>query len=209
MDYAKLKVTVPEGLSGSFEIKKFTVTKEQERYNSMMAAIHGSRRSVDAGTYTGLYVVSDRDQPGERRHLLMSDTPDEMRDHWDPIHNACGHVLINGLGIGMVLQAVACKPSVTKVTVVEISQDVISLVWPHYQKMFGDKIGVVLGDAYKYQPPRGESYGYVWHDIWDAVCSDNLEQMAVLHRKYGRRTIKQGSWCKGECQAQKRRSFAY
>jgi hypothetical protein len=34
---------------------------------------------------------------------------------------------------------------------------------------------------------KGKRYDMVWHDIWDDICSDNLEGMAKLHRKYGDR----------------------
>jgi spermidine synthase len=124
----------------------------------------------------------------------MSDTPDERRDHLSAIREAKGHVLLNGLGLGCVLQSCLEKEGVTKVTVVEKEEDVIALVAPHYQERYGDRLEVVHADAFEYKPPKGVRYGMVWHDIWPNMCADNLPEMHRLHRKYGRRTEWQGSW---------------
>ena len=43
------------------------------------------------------------------------------------------------------------------------------------------------------------------HDIWDDICLDNLETMATLHRKYGRRCDWQGSWKRDWLKYQQRR----
>lgn len=180
------KVSVPEGRSGNWSIERFTVTEDKARFHQLQSLFAG-RGGVKAGTYTGLY----RDG-----YVIMSDTPDEIRDHIQFIHRATGNVLINGLGLGMCLQAVAKKPEVTHVTVIEQSEDVINLVSQHYLTMFPGKIIIVHADAYTYQPPKGMRYDTVWHDIWDDICLDNLPEMEKLHRKYGRRCDWQGSWCK-------------
>ena len=126
----------------------------------------------------------------------MSDTPDEKRDHYEIVNRAKGHVLINGLGLGMVLAAVLKKQEVERVTVVEIDADVISLVGPHFHN---DRLVIIQSDAFTYKPPKGEIYGAVWHDIWDSICDDNLSEMTKLKRRYGRRTIWQGCWCEYQC----------
>ena len=105
----------------------------------------------------------------------------------------------------MVLQACLEKPSVTRVTVVELSADVIALVAPHYQERYGERLRIVHADAYTYKPdlPR---YGCVWHDIWDDLCEDNLPQMTALKRKYSRRADWQGCWSEATVRAHKRRT---
>jgi hypothetical protein len=132
--------------------------------------------------------------------VVMSDTPAEKQDHYGFVHAAKGHCLINGLGIGMCLKAVLLKESVTAVTVVEKSADVIALVAPYYTD---PRVEIVHSCAFEYEPPKGVRYGAVWHDIWDNICSDNIEQMKRLHRKYGRRAGWQGSWCRWECERQR------
>lgn len=183
------KVTVPEGQSGDWRVERFTVTQKDVERQAMRAAF-GHCRFVPQGTYTRLM---------RGNQVVMSDTPDEMRDHWCAVHHARGSVLINGLGLGMVAQAILAKPEVTEVTVVETSEDVIQLVAPHYKD---PRLTVVHADAFTFQPPKGKRYGAVWHDIWDEITPENLPEMARLHRRYGRRTDWQGSWARGLCERQ-------
>ena len=190
MNYHKeYKVTVPEGKSGDWEVKRFTVSEEDDKFERMRAVISfGSRgRFVPAGTYTSLTRNST---------MVMSDTPDEIRDHLAPIQKAKNNCLINGLGLGVVLQAMLEKEEVGHVWVVEISPRVIALVGNHYQKRYGDRLTIVQADALEYKPPKGIRFSVVWNDIWDNICEDNLPDMKKLHRKYGRCCDWQGSWCR-------------
>lgn len=187
------KVDVPEGESGNYKVERFEVSDEDARFSGMRDIFSGQgHRSVPAGVYTRLI----------RKGLwgpLMSDTPAEIRDHYNPVRKACRDCLINGLGIGVVLQACLRKPEVDHVTVIEISEDVIRLVADHYYDKFGkDKLEIIQEDALEWKPPKGKFYGMVWHDIWPDICSDNWEIMKKLHRKYGRRSLWQGSWCRDE-----------
>ena len=100
----------------------------------------------------------------------------------------------------MVLKAVLKKPEVTDVTVVELSQEVIDMVSPHYQD---ERVAFVHADALEYKPSTKKLYQMVWHDIWDNICSDNLPQMQTLHRKYGKKAEWQGSWCHDQCKRQR------
>lgn len=189
--YEEYKVDVPEGQVGDFRIEHVTVDAEDEKRGRMYAANPSSGgRFVKAGKYTMLY---------EKGSLWMSDTPDEIRDHLEPIHEASragGNVLINGLGIGVVTDAIASLENVTKVTVIEKSPEVIELVGPSLLKKHGDKLEIIEADSFEYRPPKGVRYTVVWHDIWLHLCTDNLDEMAKLHRKFGRRTDWQGSWGK-------------
>jgi hypothetical protein len=181
------KVTVPEGSSGPWVLERFIVDHVD------FSSLRRGREAPVGQTFTRLKCG---------RTLVMSDTPAEMRDHLAPEWKAKGSCLINGLGIGMVLQAVLAKPEVTDVTVVEISQELIDLVAPHYAD---PRLTVVCADAFEFVPPKGKRYQMVWHDIWDDICTDNLPEMAKLHRKYGRRADWQGSWSKEICLDQRRR----
>lgn len=181
------KVTVPEGTSGPWSVKRFEISPTHAKLESIRAMSSG-RGVCKAGIYTSLV--------HSRRGIVMSDTPDEMRDHFGFVYAARGHVLINGLGIGMALGAVLKKESVDRVTVIEVSEDVISLVGPHYAC---ERLSIIHADAFDYSPPKRIRYGAVWHDIWDAICTDNLPEMTRLKRKYGRRTDWQGCWAEYQC----------
>lgn len=177
-------VTVPEGQRGPWKIERFTI--EQDSPGTLYYALRG--RPIYPGTYTRLL--------HEGRGVVMSDTPAERRDHIGFVVNAKGHVLINGLGLGMCLAAVLRRPEVTGATVVEIDSDLIALVGPHYQP--DPRVQIVEANALEYQPTRGTRFGAGWHDIWDNMCADNLPEMHTLHRKYGRRADWQGSWGREE-----------
>ncbi len=208
------KVELPEGSSGDWRVEHFEVGKQDAAWESLRSVVTGSNRGVHAGKYTML-------KCGES--TIMSDTPDEMRDHMFAISEAeerGGHVLINGLGLGMVIAAVLdaqvrcrkCKQyphhgdcncahvadvfSVDKVTVIENSPDVIALVGPTLKERYGDRLDIIEADALTYKPPKGIRYSVVWHDIWPDLCTDNLKTMGTLHRRYGRRCDWQGSWGK-------------
>ena len=174
------KVSVPEGNSGDCKIQRFTVTPED--------AARWFRTGVPPGDYTRLLY---------KGHTLMSDTPDEMRDHRPFVHKASGDILINGLGIGMVvlnllnrLESNWAEP-VTSITVNEISPDVIKLVGPTYQDRPG--VTINLADARTWKPAKGQRFDAIWHDIWGDFNIDLLSDMTAIKRRYAR-WLKPGGW---------------
>lgn len=195
---AKYKVAVPEGKSGEWSVSRFTVGKLGEDSKRLYYSLHG--RDVPEGMYTRLC---------HGREVVMSDTPMEVMDHMEAI--GCielmgGYVLINGLGLGVVLKAALANPKVEHVEVVEISEDVIRLVAPTYQA--DPRLTIHHADAFTWEPPKDILWTVVWHDIWSSICTDNLPEMARLHRKYERRIAGwQGSWSKELCQRNKRRGL--
>lgn len=196
MKWQDYKIDVPTGSHGTAVVESHETTEDDARFNAMRAAFSGSRRHVPAGEYTGLRINGS---------LVMSDTPDEIRDHWLPIRQSRGRCLVNGLGLGVVVNGMLMNSEVEHVTVIEINEDVISLVAPHWKARYGSRLTIIHDDALKYKPQKGVRYGMVWHDIWGAICGDNLPEIHTLHRKYGRRCDEQGSWCRSECEYHKRR----
>jgi hypothetical protein len=200
LDDAELKVRVPEGRSGEFAVERFTVSKQESVHFNREAWRNAGRgrrpRLVQPGRYTRLVQYRENRTP----EIWMSDTPAECREHRDPIERAHGHCLVNGLGLGLCVNAMLQKKGVCKVTVIESSPDVIKLVAPHYRKRFGERFECIEADAYAWQPPKGVRYQVVWHDVWPAICGDNLPHMIKLHRKYGSKADWQGSWQRAECE---------
>ena len=186
-------VDIPPGKSGDWEVLKFTINEKQAEMSILRSLLNPSRGSRYAriGEFTMLT------HHGE---IIMSDTVDEIVDHWAPIKHVKtfrgGHCLVNGLGIGMVTDALL-RGGAEHVTVVELDADVIALVGPYYQKKWGDRLTIVHADALTWKAPKGQKYSVVWHDIWPTICEDNLPQMHKLHRKYGGRCEWQGSWARG------------
>ena len=172
------KVNIPDGRIGVAEVRRFKV--EDDELARVRALFNGGRY-CPAGEYTMLKV---------RGQLVMSDTPDEMSDHWQAVRKAQGHCLIMGLGLGMVVTAIAKKPEVTKITVIEIEQNVIDLVGPYMP----EGVEIICADALEWQPPKGVRYGMVWHDIWSSMCVDQIPERARLKRRFGRKADWQGDW---------------
>lgn len=179
-----IDIDVPDGELGPYQVSTFTVDERQ----SSLDLIRSGSRYVPPGTYKKL----TRDG-----YVIMSNTPAEIRDHLKFIHIARGHVLINGLGLGVALKVILDKDDVKSVTIIEISPYVINLVGPTYIKY--PRIEIIQADAFKYRPAPDMRYDAVWHDIWDDISPDNIAEMDLLQRRYRKRADWQGSWCRGEC----------
>lgn len=177
---------------GDWSIEAFTVSEKDAQFGRLHMAIGHPRDYVPAGEYLALK---------HHGHLVMTNTPAELRDIVWPIERAKGHCLVTGLGLGCVVTGMLEKPGVVKVTVVEIAPEVVELVGKALAQKYGDRLEIVLGDALKYRPPRGVRYGAVWHDIWNNICADNLPEMRLLRRRFIRRCDWQGCWCENESRA--------
>lgn len=197
----QLKVDVPEGESGIWKVERFTVSDDDAKFGALRAAISGGGmgRFVPEGTYTALK---------RRGYTIMSDTPDEIRDHIGFVHKARGRVLIHGLGLGMCAAAALKKDEVTQVTIVEKSPDVIKLVGP-WLTTLAEKLEKELilheDDCFTWKPVKGAWWDVVWHDVWDDLCTDNLKEMTKLHRRFAKRCGWQGSWGRELLQYRRRR----
>lgn len=95
------------------------------------------------------------------------------------------------------VKALLDEPEITDITVIELSQDVINLVYPTYKD--DKRLTVICADAHTWKPPYGRKWDFIWHDIWDYITSDNLSEMKKLHLKYRGKASFQESWCRKEC----------
>ena len=115
----RITVNIPEGTSGDFEVAHYTNTTTDKQWQLYLEMKNESNLNYCVLLQNGCPMP------------IMQDSEGEYREHqwlWD---KATGHVLIGGLGIGMVNVALLTNPNVTSVTIIENSQDVINLVWPH------------------------------------------------------------------------------
>ena len=189
---SQIPVDVPDGVSGHHKIETFIVSKEDVKNN--FRGMLRPMEYVPEGTYKRLLFG---------REVIMSNTSMEINSNYTFMRKATGKVLINGLGIGMVLTEILKKPDIAEVWVVEKFEDVIKLVGPTFEK--DPRVKIIHADAMEYKPPKGMKFDCVWHDIWTNMCTDNLEDMKILHRRYANRTKWQGSWQKEYLQSMKRR----
>lgn len=197
--WEKYMVDVPDGQSGNWRVDKFSVNKDEAKHYNAMSSFNFSTRGtfIQPGTYTRLM---------RKEKTIMSDTPSEVRDHLEMIGKAEGNVLVAGLGLGMVAQACLEKDSVDKVTVIELSPDVINLVGSHlYNKHGSERLEIVQGDIFTWKWPRGVKYDAAWFDIWDDVCGDNALEMSKLKRQFAKRSVWRGCWREWETRNANRR----
>jgi len=189
-------VIVPDGKSGNWSIETFIVDDvAAQLYNSdALRRPGGGVLLLHPGTYKRLCYG---------KTVVMSNTPMECRQHMSAVYHAKGHVLIAGLGLGMYLNAILQKKEVTRVTVIEKSEDVIKLVAPSF--VHDDRVEIIHADIFEWKPPKGESYYLAWYDIWNDMCSDNLKEMTRLKRKFGHRVDVQRCWAEAECREHKKR----
>lgn len=78
-----------------------------------------------------------------------------------------GKVLISGLGMGYLLEWLVQQDNIESVTCIEISQDLIDLVWEHLE--LNNKAKIICMDINDYIALGTLSYfDSVFIDIWDA-----------------------------------------
>lgn len=172
---------------------------EVSEFESSMSSIRGDY--CRPGTYARLLINGG---------TWMSDTLMEQSSNYDVVLNARGHVLIAGLGIGMVLLPILRKPTVTQVTVIELYPDVRDLVVPQLQKVLTAeefaKLTVIIGDIETWRPEkRGRQFDVIYFDIWKDICGDSGEQMKRLRKTFAR-YLKAGGWAASWMQDRVKRS---
>ena len=205
----RMAVTVPEGTSGDVRVERFTVSESASRLDAVLNLGKGTGRHCQPGTYTRLL---------RGRQLWMSDTLDERSDHVGFVYRVestgAGHVLVNGLGLGMVLAGLVHVPTVRRIDVCEIDPDVIALVGPHVTELgrdHGIAVDVRQGDAFAPLDTWGKGYRWdaAWHDIWPTITADDYEDHKRMRRTYRSRVTWQGVWADDQVRDQVRREKAW
>ncbi len=168
------KVAPREAKIGDWEIR-------WERYAAYRAAVCDDMQSFgEFGEYAPLgFFTEDFTFPAvlEGGNEWMTLTPVDVDTVKKAINDARGQVITFGLGLGYYTYMVSEKPEVTSVTVVERSENVISLFNEHILPRFEhrEKVRVVKADAFEYardvMPSEGYDYAFVdtWRDASDGL----------------------------------------
>jgi hypothetical protein len=178
--FVSMRDIIPEGKKGIASVEHFTLKR----------GYSGSKYYIPKGEYCRLVVGGA---------VVMSDTPDEYQSNRNFIHRASGDVLVAGLGLGAILVPIIDREEIRSITVVEVSEDVIDLVYPHIKKLDkNNKIMIINEDIFNFAPDK--IWDVIYFDIWPYIVSDNYEQMKKLHRKFCKRyTTWMDSWNKDVC----------
>lgn len=223
----RMKVTVPEGEVDGLRVQRFEV-KDPDSWletdndrDDVISPLECARMELDGrGCAPGWYTrLADRNELDDWGHPLvwMSDTTAERDDHKEAVAHIqmsrAERVLINGLGLGMVLQAALSYDHVRHVDVVEADERVIKLVGPHYTA--DPRVNIIHADAYA----QAKSFAAIgrpvirwdvaWSDIWPTISDKNLSGMDELHAFYKKRCGWHGMWARRECLALRRELRAY
>jgi len=122
-------INLPEATSGKVSIKHVMVEKETPIIGHRQAYLRGIR-PVKAILKEPLRIH----QLIEKGHgLWMTDLPEELNQIQEMLAavKPKGHVLVGGLGLGLVSMYLPNVSKVASITVVEKSKDVIKLIKPH------------------------------------------------------------------------------
>lgn len=152
---------------GDFKIEHFTIDK-----NNLQAVLE----CIPSGEYVSLT---------QNGRCIMSNTPMECRTNAHFVTWAHGDVLIGGLGIGMIVLAIQDKPDVKSITIIEKSNDVITMMLNQPNIYFNEKVDIVHGDVFTWRPQKGQKFDCIYMDIWPYINEDVYhDEMVPLKRKY-------------------------
>ena len=178
---SRLQVNIPAGVSGDFEVAHYTNNTNDNQWQIYL--------QIKNESHSNYCVLLKNGCPMP----IMQDSEGEYREHqwlWD---NATGDVFIGGLGIGMVNEFLINAPNINSVTIIENSQDVIDLVWPHCAK--DSRFTLIKADIETWTPPTNSQWDIMWFDTW---CSDNPlpceEYETVMRTKYSSYCSDIGFW---------------
>ncbi len=178
---SRVEVDIPAGKSGIYEVANYTNETTDKNWQVYL--------ELKSETHSSYNVLLKDGCPMP----IMQDSEGEYNEHqwlWD---NATGDVLIAGLGLGLINEVLINNDNVTSVTIVEISQDVIDLVWDHCKK--DDRFNLVRADIETWDIPDGSSWDVAWFDTW---ISDNplntTEYKDLINTKFDSHCNKLGFW---------------
>ncbi len=182
-----IRSEVPTGRSGEWVIERVTVP---DRAYEPATDRRPDCFKFRPGTYTCL-----RRGPEQ----FMTDLYDEWWTQRDALREAArgGEILITGLGLGLIAEAVLRRWSarVSRITILELSADVIRLVAPYLAARYGERIEILAADAFSWVPPAGRRFTVGWHDIWpNPHAAEVDEEMARLRARHADWCDWQGFW---------------
>jgi hypothetical protein len=169
---------IPEGESGPVRISyRIEPAGKAMRSDNMRTVVFGQRGEALCYPHeTRWHELSE-----EKRGVWMTDLPIEQRQMDDLIQKASGRVLVGGLGVGYAAVALAHRPRVKQIVVVERSQHIINLVWEATLAKVPDpsKLTIVKADLFKYLKARESFFTWGLFDIWQGDGESTFHQTVV------------------------------
>lgn len=123
-------------------------------------------------------------------HVIMDDSPREIRKHLPILIHGRGRILKTGLGLGCVVRGLLAKPDVEHIDVIENDPRIIRRIGPEFA---GDtRVTIHEGDALTFDIEG--RWDFAWHDIY----TEGNEGLQPLHgqliKRFHGRARQQGAW---------------
>jgi len=188
---------IPEQETENFKVVHHLATAEDVRRCKMFDR-RGEYSDFKEGTYVELKTKNSLFS-----NIVMSDTPMELKTNLGVIHNSNGNVLIGGLGIGAILLLIQEKPEVKSIIIVEKYKEIIEMIKPNLP--LNKKVKIIEEDIFEWLPENKSKFDTIYFDIWNNVCSDNLENMKELKTRFRKFLNKEnpekwmGCWREEDC----------
>lgn len=166
-DWSSSATRYPEKQYGSVRIKKI-------KYKDGMYNMYG----VDGYRYfileNPVEITTLQEKKGKTWKTWMVDDPPHFFSMQNYARESMGKVLVAGVGLGMLIEALEKNPMVKEITAVEINSDVMGLIKSLIKT---EKTFFVHDDFYKYLDMYTSDYDTVICDIW---TSGSLEETKKL-----------------------------
>lgn len=139
---------------------------------------------------TGLY-----EKQSETCHGFnwMLDDDTGLREHIPFVEECTGKVILTGLGIGMLPAMLTRRGQCQQIDIVEMSEDVIELVWPHLENL-SPIVRLIRENANKYIPEQHYDFGWVDHYL----SYPNETQKSAIRQLWGSRVSQIRFWSPAE-----------
>ncbi len=121
-------------------------------------------------------ITSLQQRRGGQWHTWMVDDPPQQRAMEIYAEHAHGKVLVAGLGLGLYLHELAKNERVEKVTVIEISPEVVMLMNSHLPSL--PEFVILLEDFYDFITHDTEQWDTILVDLW---VSHSVEEKLELY----------------------------
>ena len=162
----------PETQVGNYRIKR-------GRYNRGHYYMYGIDGYIFFQAMKPLPVTMLQELKGKKWHQWMVDDPPHWRAMEIYAEQSEGNILCAGLGLGLILHALAKNDKVKRIVCVEISQDVIDLMSPNVASL--SKVEIIKADFYQFVEldPHPEMWGGMIVDLW--VASEKTKMGIYYH----------------------------
>ena len=166
-----------------FEFTQDVIDRETKHYREL--GILEEIQGLEPGTYVKLVDKVEG-------KVVMSDTWMEQHSNAPAVQRAAGHVLVGGLGIGLIVVPLLEKDDVRRVTIIEKHREVIDLVLPHLKVCLGkegaeaERLEVIHGDVFTYTPSADVVFDTIYLDIWNDIDPGNRHEIRMLQARYAK-----------------------